>query len=611
MYTFIAVAGLAPGRSTAAVLEQAGSRLSGALEAVGPQLVCNVTECHSISGGWVLLRPRDAPAPSTPRALLAEHIEPDLMCLIHGQLDCQRPSDLLAVFRSGGADAVSRMGGMFSAIVVDRRAGQLVVVCSTLGCHSVNFAEHDELLVVSPLIAGISCIAPAPPELDHEAIATAVATGWSLGGKLPVQGVECCDPFVQVHWAARNVRRVRQTPLIAGARLDPRDTDGIARQRDHVIELLQDGVRRAVSTQCDPPIRAALTAGMDSRAVVALLSSVAPKDALEVYTRGAASDRDVQVAQQLAERFGIRHVHVPDTQQAGDDFLRVTSYRALLTDGTYAATAAVGSSVTPGSRAFSGAGAEMYRGSYYPYVRRLPGQDSLEAVYRAQLRFKLSGIEQLPFASPHFRTAARSQLRDTVASLARVSADAFDLSDLFFIYERFSRWASWSWRISSKPSLVPFADSTALQNAFVLPAPVGDSALVEAIVKRFAPRSVYWTPVNGRELLAFQGPGTLRYGVRELARVLGKLRTRIVHQLRPRAASAAPLRLDEQHPDVLRSLLLPEHSVARELFSRDELERACRGASVLNRSSALGVLVSFELWAAQLRQLGQHSNRPG
>lgn len=586
----------------------AARRVVAHLPCVTASLRIETLDLPEIGGAWATVSPIDAVAP----ALIQHHVDDELALLVFGQIDCSRETAPLVEreFRSGGVDALQRLSGVFSAVIVERRHARLSVFTSLPGCRSLRYVTRGRSLFLSTLDVGLVALTGMDVELDLEAAAAVVACGWAVGGNNPLRGVEECSCLEQLVWCDGTLQRRRSTRLCA-ERVDARDTAGVDRKIEEVVEELQRGVGDQLSYTDPDSLGIALTAGVDSRAALSLVLSQRDRSTIESYTRGDPNTLDVRVARAISHRLGIAHRRVDHEQSVEGPIATNLELVALATNGSGSAERALARALevarTP--PALGGGGGEIFRGYYYNYLRRRGRHLDASNVADALLASPLRRAKASRFADPSSSSAPQRLVHAAVSSLEFVSRNPYDLADLFYLIERFGRWGSWPWRRALGPTLVPFANTRAIVAAFQLPAPIGDHALIARVIERYGPAWLYWLPINGAELLALEGPGMARYlareGVRGGRKLWRRLRERLLHrriaerEKTPELASAAYFA--NQGFELMQGLLLAPDSVARALLSARELERRIAShRQSMGELPMLSPLMTLEVWRRSL-----------
>jgi hypothetical protein len=610
VYSFVAGAGLSclrPRRSgsAAGALRSAAAEVVRQVPDLGAPLTVRSRYLPEIDGGWASIVP--ASASRTP--LLSEICDATHAVLVLGQISEPGSAARLVrqAFLRGGVAAASDLRGVFSALIVERRRARIHLVTSVLGCRALRYRFDAGALCIAPTDLGVVALSGCELEFDLGALATLIACGWQLSGGSALKGVRECRQRERVSWARGQLRVRAVPPIQLGRRIEPADHAGQVQIIDRVIEELRDGVRHELGQYRDQIMTVPLTAGMDSRAVLALVLSLADPDQVITYTRGAGH-QDARVAGYLARCLGIEHEARPVRLLSDADSLRNARRLAILNNGasnTHTAAADLADSVSTPPPAL-GSGGEVFRGFYYKYLwRQRAGAGGAEWLVRALLAGSFRRLLLTPFATPALEAAPARALERAVQSLTQISSDAHDLADLFFFFESVGRWSATLFRPCLGPCFAPFVNHRAVASAFELPAPLGDHAIVAEIIARFAPRAAFWTPVNGAGLLCLEGRGPWRRTSRELLRLGVKL-ARTAEQRwwpagrTPKRERLAYLRgpLREALEDGLRS----SNSFTRQLFTPAQLEHLLDPRSRdPNHFTIAGAVFSLDLWkAAQL-----------
>jgi asparagine synthetase B (glutamine-hydrolysing) len=609
MYTFVAGVGLGSvrqrrGLPARALLREAAAQLVRHMPDLGTPPAIDCLELPEMDGGWVTIRPRDG----AHEGLISERSDAEHAILVRGQIAGEaRPAERVHdAWTRAGVDAVSELTGVFSALIVERRARRLTVVTSMLGARPVRYCVEAGALLLSPIDLGLVALGRRAPAIDLGALAALVACGWPLAGGTGLVGVQESQSHEHLVWQNGLLTSAPAHPFQRRPRLEAGDSVGIARKIDEVIEELRDGVRRHLAGDDQQRIRVPLTAGMDSRAVLALLLSVAGAERLTTFTNGISS-QDVRVARRLSRQLGLQHQANALEPPSPIDFVSNARFLSILNNGISNAQAAarVRLTLTPALPAPFGGGGELFRGYYYKYLwRHRAAPEGPAGLFRALLTSPFARLWQTRFATPELDAEPSQRLRRAIAALTHISHDAHDLSDLFFFFESMSRWASTCWRPCLCRPFMPFANGRAVAAAFQLPSPLGDHAILPRLIARYSPRSAYWTPFNGSGLLCLEGSGWLRQATRELLRVGAKV-------VRERRQSCLPRERGPKHArlgflrgelrDAIVDTLRSTHSLARRLFTPEQLDRMLDSKGhQLSHFTLAGAVFSLELWKRTL-----------
>jgi len=539
--------------------------------------------------------------------------------LFFGRLDdfCATPArQVIRAYSAAGAAAVSRLGGVFCAVIADEARAESVIVTDVVGQRAPRFVQSDGHLFVASHELALHAVARAPLELDAQSALSLLGCDWSLGGHSLYRGVGRLQSGAFLRWKD-GAATASPLPLLGvEARLEPGDTQGIAQCVESVIETLRSSLRHVLASEGPVPRPLSLTAGLDSRTILALALSVTQNEReLIAVTRGGRRSQDVVWARRVAKLAGVAHRVEPEASVEPDYFLANARLLALATDGTgnskRACSKPESSSVLV---PLGGEGGETLRGYYYDVWLRhqgrrrgLQGQASPSELAAVIIRKMRSRLRRVTGSGPLEPPVQR--LEEAFGHLARFPGQVSDQLDLYYILERYRHWAAQRWRQTWRNAWCAFSPA-AISDAFRLPAPVGSTGIAETIIQRYLPPGVYWLPVNGYRMLPLHGQGPLsRLAQLSLKRAYAGWRL-----LKP---------LPSEAPDDQRGALFagPLYGAIHDLLgSASSSATALLGTTGLRRvldehrrthahTEALGFLVTMDLYARQARELQRQATR--
>jgi hypothetical protein len=320
-----------------------------------------------------------------------------------------------------------------------------------------------------------------------------------------------------------------------------------------------------------------------------------------LHTTGRDSSQDVRVAGRIARALQLRHEQRPPEPASDEAFEAHDRLRAFLANGdtnARASLAAIPQARPAGCVVAGGGGGEIYRGFYYREggSARSPGE-----VAERLTRSKFNRLLGSGFAS-EIVLGVSDRLRSCFESYAAFSEAPKDWLDLFYIHERFARFAALSARKQDALRWNPFGEPRLVDMAWRFPEPIGAHCLVHReLIRRYLPRQIWWTPINGMHPPAWEGPGPLRQGLRWTALGLQRGR-RLLASARGRSAtgsadakqSAAELFAGPLF-DYLSDLLGQQGAIARQLFDDATLTKLLtEHRAKRNRIGVLAALANME-----------------
>jgi hypothetical protein len=278
----------------------------------------------SRSGRVQCARISHAPAVAAPRRY-AESGE-DALVLFDG-LPLERHGAFAAhdagVLAERWAQLPGVLEGAFSAVRVDRASDRVECLVDTLGLAPV-FVHRS---------AGGTVLANSVEALRHACglhdgdvlgLASLLALGWPAGDRTPLRGVEV-------------LRGGLHRFTLSGATSAPQDAAATiaraARDRPQLpVGQMLATTRAALGVGA--PVASALTAGRDTRVLLALTRAAGADGEIGFYTSGPPDILDVRVARRMAERFGLQHrLLQPAVPSDPDEWERQTTSFVRRTDG--------------------------------------------------------------------------------------------------------------------------------------------------------------------------------------------------------------------------------------------------------------------------------------
>ena len=520
---------------------------------------------------------------------------------------------VLREFVAGGVAQVAQMTGSLSAVVIDRVQRRAWVTGTLLGHRSLFYYARDGRFMVSPHDLTLLATGRVPLMVDYASLSSMVACDWSLEGRSLLASVARCHPLEALCWDNDALTTQGVNSLNLNERLDVRDRTAINRQLDCVVEEVLASVRSHV--QGASRVRCSLTAGMDSRAVLAAITGAAHNLPIHTSTSGGSSSEDVVVAKRLAALVGAHHERQEPTPPALEDFGGVLRLKAFFCSGDTSAKRAMTRlpGIDPSAELLAGGnGGEIYRGFFYQYfgaTGTVPRD--LEPIAARLLSWRFRRLAQLPFADPAFNAEVNQRLLLALGRAGRCSADPYDILDLLYLFERYGRWGASQASQPWSRTWTPFESAAAIRAAFRLPAPMGRHCSVHALlIQRFLPRRAYWIPINGGQLLALDGRGGIHYALRQALTVGAMVRQQVRRRLRKSARRSDDVKasfLSGELSQITEHLMDEEGSLSRVLFGRDGVRTLlARHRQHQDQLAAIGILLTAETW----RQLAHELTHP-
>jgi asparagine synthase (glutamine-hydrolysing) len=210
---------------------------------------------------------------------------------------------IVHLYEDVGARCVDRLRGMFAFAIWDTRRRQILLARDRLGIKPLYYRERDGELLFASELKPILQLAEVERSLDWASVGHLFTTLATPATRSIVKGVSKLEPArIGVASRGRTLRIERYWDL--DFLPNERATEG------EFVEQLREQLGEAVALHqvSDVPVGAFLSGGLDSSAVVAMMSR--PKDVqLKTFSIGfaEASHDELPYARQVAATFGTDH----------------------------------------------------------------------------------------------------------------------------------------------------------------------------------------------------------------------------------------------------------------------------------------------------------------
>jgi hypothetical protein len=598
-------------------VEQRERQLAAALERVRSQLPALDVDWRCSTGSvrlpeqrrivsWAVLSPEAATS-----ALTVSRSD-SVTTLVVGDVFARGDAaqNVATAFGAGGAEGVAGLDGCFGAVVIDTRAGHVWLASDLLGRLALRLARRQDDWFISPHDVCLVAAGAAAIEFDPIALVSSAVVENSLQARSLLKGIIGLEgnDICRIDGSGELLRR-RMPKLDFNARVDAKDQQGIRRLREEAVDRCVEAAKHLLENR--PAVRASLTAGLDSRAALAILLGAGARSRLHTVTSGGDRSLDFRTAQRVARLAHVQHSRLTPTPATADAFIDHGRLWAFVMNGDTDAKRAARPLPrwTRGqSTGVEGTAGEVYRGYYYQYfgftgsITNDPRQAARIMLSRRFRRYK-----GLPLASESLRIGFAERLQASFDEYAALSSTGSDLVDLFYLFERCAHWGARAFRGTWSHTINPFLVPSALRTAYRLPPPVGRTSAFHAIaIRRYFPEA-YWVPINGGSLLALEGPGKVRYATRQSLVGFGYLKERLRRRF-DRSALTTDHRLadvfaDELY-DAIHARLSVEGSIVESVFSKSGVAAVLQEHRARkNRLALLGYWVTQALFQELLQQV--------
>ncbi len=595
METFIAILSRDATRASAA-LDRAGRALRGLYGRVYGDAASFEHHRHAV-GSLSVLAVQFA---GQRRSTIAFTDTPQLTACVFAD----RPGRVFEALMGGGVEAVRKTNASFGGVVFDRESNTLLAAGDVCGQRSLRYAQAEGMTIVSPHDVGVLATGLVPYELDTTSAASAFSIGWSVRGVPLVRGVTRVQPMEQVELSSDAATARRLEPLGAAyERAEGSHADAVVQaQLEHLDAVLPT----------DRTITVELSAGLDSRGSLAAALALRPKARLQVFSDGGPESLDVRVAREIAQQAGVAFDNPPPRRRPpADAVIRELGHLALAANGTGEALAFMTNRPTDFSRdpdvSVSGDGGEIFSGFYFPYRPFLP--QTIEGVRPRDAFASKFRLKQVAWAQPDLQSALSARLEATFADLEVEAADALDVLDRLYAFERYGVWNNKLERCHGNGSrFSPYSSRCGIRAAYAGTTAEKRACSPQAtLIRRHLPGAVS-IPINGvrrLDLDDYGGPGRIAGDAYEFAaKALRKVRRKVeaklpfargeegesLHRLR---ANVLIELLDSGFEEQLREATSPAVSVLGERALGDALQALRGGDDFQANMIAMAVMMNL------------------
>ncbi|HEV8187040.1 MAG TPA: asparagine synthase (glutamine-hydrolyzing), partial [Pyrinomonadaceae bacterium] len=300
---------------------------------------------------------------------------------------------VLRAYREFGVDAFRKMRGMFALALWDHQRQTLVLARDPLGIKPLYYYVSENQFVFASELRALLASGLIPRKLSAAGVDSYLANGSVEAPLTIVEGVKQVLPGYVLHVSANDTRQNELTDT-EFATPKPQSVEG---NREDAVACLRHQLEESVRLHLvsDVPLGVFLSGGMDSSALVALMSRIGtqPKTFSIVFDEPKFTEAPFSRA--VAERFNTDHseIRLSEDRLLGILPAAIASLDQPTMDGinTFVVSSAVKSKGI--TVALSGLGGdELFAG--YPSFRRALRFDAMSQVSKRVLR-AASGVGQV------------------------------------------------------------------------------------------------------------------------------------------------------------------------------------------------------------------------
>lgn len=224
--------------------------------------------------------------------------------------DARTKSDtevLLMAWRQWGAEALNRLRGMFAFVLWDGATGELIVARDPFGKKPLFMMERDGGYVFASEIAPLLAFPGADRTVDPAAVGEYLLLRYVPGPHTMLRAIKKVPPghYGIIRAGRLQLTRYFEPPVVTARQEDISFDEAVHR----FMEQFQQAVR--LRLRSDAPFGAFLSGGLDSSAVVAVMSQQMTQP-VKTFSVGfeEAEYSELNYARHVAERFATDHSEV-------------------------------------------------------------------------------------------------------------------------------------------------------------------------------------------------------------------------------------------------------------------------------------------------------------
>jgi asparagine synthase (glutamine-hydrolysing) len=234
--------------------------------------------------------------------------------LEHGGANFVSQSDtevVLKAYTRWGESCLERFRGMFAFALWDARAHRLLIARDPMGIKPLYYAQSGSYFVFASEVRTLLGTGFVAPRIDHAGLTNFLTFGSSYDPLTLIEGVQALPAGHWLSWEDGKVRKARYWDLVNDAQPNASADDGQC-----AIERLRPELEDAVRMQLvsDVPVGVFLSGGIDSSALVSILSrgGVTPSTFSIVFCEADFSE--AEHSRLIAKKFGTDHHEIQVSQ---------------------------------------------------------------------------------------------------------------------------------------------------------------------------------------------------------------------------------------------------------------------------------------------------------
>ena len=225
---------------------------------------------------------------------------------------------LLQLYARRGADCLRWLRGMFAFAVRDNHTGEVFIARDPLGIKPVYYYRSENQFAFASELRALLASGLLPRRLSPKGLVSFLETGSVYGPGTIIRDIRLLPPghFVRLTQNAGLSLQVKESAYTGDWLANGKGLAGLSRAA--AVEALREGLKESVRIhlESDVPLGPFLSGGMDSSAIVALMSAVTkqrPRTFSVVFDEQRFSE--ARYARQVATKFGTEHQEILLSQE--------------------------------------------------------------------------------------------------------------------------------------------------------------------------------------------------------------------------------------------------------------------------------------------------------
>lgn len=412
---------------------------------------------------------------------------------------------ILQCWLKGGCEAIKHLNGCFSVVIFDKKAVSVEFFGDFVGQRSLRYIAIQDAIIISPHDICLLATGTIELAIDYSSIASIATFGWSLDDLSLFQGIHTCKPFQVLNWKPDGIKERDYNFLQYTELIEASNHKDVIRKNELILDEMSHFTSQIIAYS--EKILVELSAGFDSRIVLAILLSCTNSSNLSTFSCGPINSLDVRVAREISNRLNISFFSKQETHHTTTTAISDVKHTALATNGNstalYIVTNDPITSCNKPPLSFCGDGGEIFRfrDSYYP--KSFFGiKESLNRKKALDMLLSKNRNSYINWSDPSVLQKLNIKLTKILDDLLEKTDDYTTALDLFFLWQRFAIWNGKLARDSNYFNRIsPFFSRKAIQLVYSLPRPVGQYTQFHADVIRSNMNECYSILINEKVYL--------------------------------------------------------------------------------------------------------------